>query len=44
MRIPRFTKVLATLLGLGWTVVATGADAGTLWSTKVRPLFDVHCV
>lgn len=44
MRIPRFTKVLATLLGFGWTVVATGADAGTLWSTKVRPLFDVHCV
>ncbi len=44
MRIPRFTKVLATLLGLGWTVVVTGADAGTLWSTKVRPLFDVHCV
>jgi hypothetical protein len=44
MRIPRFTKVLAALFGLGWTVVATGADAGMLWSTKVRPLFDVHCV
>jgi mono/diheme cytochrome c family protein len=44
MRIPRFTKVLAALFGLGWTVVATGADAGVLWSTKVRPLFDVHCV
>lgn len=44
MRIPRFTKVLATLFGLGWTVVAAGADADVLWSTKVRPLFDVHCV
>jgi len=34
------TVLVALLAGLA----ARGADAGTLWATRVRPLFDVQCL
>ncbi len=40
---PRPTS-LALLLLVAAARIATGADASAIWSTKVQPLFDVHCV
>ena len=35
---------LILLLALATTHFSRGADAATLWSTQVQPLFDVQCV
>ena len=36
--------VLTLLLSVSLARIACGADAAALWSAKVQPLFDVHCV
>ena len=35
---------LTFLISLSAAHLAYGVDAAVLWSTKVQPLFDVHCV
>jgi mono/diheme cytochrome c family protein len=37
-------NAIALLLSFTFVRFACGADAGALWSKKVQPLFDVHCV
>ena len=37
-------KTLTLLLSLSAAHLAGGADTAALWSAKVQPLFDVHCV
>jgi hypothetical protein len=40
----RISPFISTLVAAAIIRMALGGDPGALWSSKVQPLFDVHCV